>query len=72
VIDTIQENKIVFDGGITLSRSIHQFNCRKPDDKLSFFHREPSVKMTETENRLVISGLRLFKDNMKIEITGQA
>ena len=71
MIETVQENKIIFDGGITLSRPSHQFNCRKSDDNLLFIHRDPLVKMAETESRLVISGLRLFKDNMKIEITGQ-
>ena len=72
MIETAQGNRIVLNGGITLSRLAYEYQCEKPDDRLAFVHREPLLKMTEIENRWVISGLRLFKDNTRIEITGQA
>ena len=72
MIEQFYGNKIVFDGGITLSRPENQFKCLKPDDSISFVYKAPFIMMTEIEIRLVISGLKLIRENMKIKITGQA
>ncbi|MBU0995955.1 MAG: hypothetical protein KJ737_25965 [Proteobacteria bacterium] len=72
MIEFVRGNRIIFDGFITLTRPVHECKCEKPDDKISFIHRNPLIRMRESETKLNISGLKLLKGNMKIEITDRA
>ena len=70
MIKSDQGNRVIFDGAITLTRPLYECKCEKPDDTLSFIHRDPLICLSGIESKFNLSGLKLMQDNIKIEITG--
>ncbi|MBU0995385.1 MAG: hypothetical protein KJ737_23050 [Proteobacteria bacterium] len=72
MIETVRGNRIIFDGIVTLTRPVHECKFEKPDEMISFTHRNPLIRMSVAETRLTISGLKITKDAIKIEIMDRA